>query len=427
MTDPNGQNKFFSFPEPNGRSGPPVPSAEALGLPASLPPHLIRDAEAYAFRRLLLHLQQHPELQNMDAMSATGFCRNCLAKWMLSGFRDMAPLPLADPLRYDDVAAYVYGMPQKEWKKKYQLKATPEQMATYEASKALHAIHAEGAQEPVPGNSSSTLQSSSMLSNASPASNSGAIVAPPVATTTQSEKKLDPCCPDSSADISNLIPPLYPGIFFKESTVGSGSGKHLDIADLVRSIPSSLDALTVGVLTVSDRASNGVYTDESGPEAIKCVEEFAKAVSSIATSLDSACRIAVTRTRILPDDISQIEAALREWSSTEELMPNSKGEESRKLPPCNLIITTGGTGYGARDVTPEATTKVLAKRIPGLTSMAMSIMAQKQPLAYLSRSVTGVTESGTVIINTPGSPSAVREYLQVCLPFLVHAVAATTP
>ncbi len=213
---------------------------------------------------------------------------------------------------------------------------------------------------------------------------------------------------------------------FKENIVGSGGGKHLDIADLLRSIPSALDALTVGILTVSDRASNGVYTDESGPEAINCVEEFAKEVSSLAISLDSACRIAVTRTRILPDDISQIEATLREWSSPEELTPNLKGEESRKILPCNLIITTGGTGYGARDVTPEATIKVLAKRIPGLTSMAMSIMAQKQPLAYLSRSVTGVTESGTVIINTPGSPSAVREYLQVCLPFLVHAVAATT-
>ena len=106
-----------------------------------VPPHLRVQAEAYAFRALVAHFQAHPELQNMDAMTSTGFCRNCLSKWLLSGFREMAPLPLAKPLTYDDTSHYVYGMPAKSWKEKYQSKATPDQLARYEASKAHHAQH----------------------------------------------------------------------------------------------------------------------------------------------------------------------------------------------------------------------------------------------------------------------------------------------
>ncbi len=85
------------------------------------------ELEAAAFRRLLAHLQTHTEVQNIDLMILAGFCRNCLSKWLKAS---------ADQLNIDyeyvDAREQVYGMPYAEWKQKYQVKATPEQLAAYE-------------------------------------------------------------------------------------------------------------------------------------------------------------------------------------------------------------------------------------------------------------------------------------------------------
>lgn len=85
------------------------------------------ELEAAAFRRLISHLQNHTEVQNIDLMIKGSFCRNCLAKWLTD-----SAVELGVTLDYEDAREQVYGMPYSEWKDKYQLKATPEQLAAYE-------------------------------------------------------------------------------------------------------------------------------------------------------------------------------------------------------------------------------------------------------------------------------------------------------
>lgn len=85
------------------------------------------EIEAAAFRRLLSHLQKQTELQNIDLMIQAGFCRNCLAKWLAAEAKERKV-----ELDYEQAREQVYGMPYNEWKDKYQLEATPEQLAAYE-------------------------------------------------------------------------------------------------------------------------------------------------------------------------------------------------------------------------------------------------------------------------------------------------------
>lgn len=85
------------------------------------------EIEAAAFRRLIAHLQNHTEVQNIDLMIQAGFCRNCLAKWLTASAKE-----LGSTLDYDEARETVYGMPYEEWKNKFQIKATEEQLAAYE-------------------------------------------------------------------------------------------------------------------------------------------------------------------------------------------------------------------------------------------------------------------------------------------------------
>ena len=85
------------------------------------------NVEAAGFRRLVSHLQKHNEVQNIDLMILAGFCRNCLAKWLVEESKQQGVA-----LEYEDAREQVYGMPYSEWKEKYQLKATAEQLAAYE-------------------------------------------------------------------------------------------------------------------------------------------------------------------------------------------------------------------------------------------------------------------------------------------------------
>ena len=89
--------------------------------------------EAAAFRRLVSHLRQRTDVQNIDMMNTAGFCRNCLGDW----YRDAAA-ERGIALEKDEARALVYGMPPEEWKAKYQKKATPEQLAAFEASQKAH-------------------------------------------------------------------------------------------------------------------------------------------------------------------------------------------------------------------------------------------------------------------------------------------------
>ena len=89
------------------------------------------EIEAAVFRRLLTHLDDHKEVQNIDLMILADFCRNCLAKWTVAEAAENGVT-----MDYEEAREYVYGMPYSEWKAKYQREATPEQMAAFEARRA---------------------------------------------------------------------------------------------------------------------------------------------------------------------------------------------------------------------------------------------------------------------------------------------------
>jgi len=331
----------------------------------SIPENIREKAEAFAFRQLIAHLREHPEVQNMELMTISGFCRNCLSKWLLAGYREQAPLPLTDPLTYDTVSTSIYGMPTAEWKKAHQTKATKAQMDRYEASKIIHAKHdASVAQSNVP-----TSLSSAPLSELT------------------TEKQFDPCCPVSTAPVG----------------VGQAT-----VALPAAPPPPPPVSIKVGVLTVSDRVTRGVYSDESGPMAIGCLEEFALRFPQVS--------LQIVRQAAVPDEQEDIKRILREWSLGEA------GGTSTE-PPCTLIITTGGTGLSERDVTPEATICVAERLLPSLALEITSMTAELEPMAFLSRGVCGVVGK-TLIVNVPGSPGAVKQYLDVGLTLLVHSSAA---
>jgi uncharacterized protein len=93
-------------------------------------------AEAAAFRKMVAHLQERTDVQNIDVMNLAGFCRNCLAKWLMAGAAEAG----AD-VDYDTARAAVYGMPYGEWKARHQTKATAEQLARFEETQPGHAKH----------------------------------------------------------------------------------------------------------------------------------------------------------------------------------------------------------------------------------------------------------------------------------------------
>jgi molybdenum cofactor synthesis domain-containing protein len=111
--------------------------------------------------------------------------------------------------------------------------------------------------------------------------------------------------------------------------------------------------------------------------------------------------------KVVSDDFAPLENTLKEIADRKDV---------------NLIVTTGGTGLGPRDNTPEATLKVIEKEAPGLAEAMRLETLKHTPMAMISRGVCGI-RSGTLIINLPGSPKAVRESFEVIKPVLSHAVA----
>jgi molybdenum cofactor synthesis domain-containing protein len=148
--------------------------------------------------------------------------------------------------------------------------------------------------------------------------------------------------------------------------------------------------MKVGILTVSDRAARGEREDRSGPAIREMVE---------------ASGGEVVHTAIVADEPDEIGAVLISWSD-EGL---------------NLVLTTGGTGFGPRDRTPEATKAVLEREAPGLAEAMRRAGAERTPAAILSRGVAGIRRS-TLIINLPGSEKAVRESLGAIWQVLPHGI-----
>jgi molybdopterin adenylyltransferase len=146
-----------------------------------------------------------------------------------------------------------------------------------------------------------------------------------------------------------------------------------------------------GILTLSDRSSRGERADSSGPAL---------------ASLIQAEGWFLARHSVLPDEESSIRDMLISWSDSHEL---------------DVILTTGGTGFSPRDVTPEATRAVIERETPGLVEAMRAASLKVTPHAMLSRTVAGI-RGKTLIVNLPGSPNGAVENLQIILPVIPHAV-----
>ncbi len=148
----------------------------------------------------------------------------------------------------------------------------------------------------------------------------------------------------------------------------------------------------IGIVTVSDRASRGEYTDEGGPAIRSYLGEV------LASSWDA-------RERIVPDDVEAIAAAIRDCAEAG----------------CCLVVTTGGTGPAPRDVTPEATESVCTKLLPGFGERMRQVSLQYVPTAILSRQTAGIC-GRALVVNLPGRPKSIRECLDAVFPAIPYCV-----
>ena len=149
----------------------------------------------------------------------------------------------------------------------------------------------------------------------------------------------------------------------------------------------------IGIVTISDRASRGVYEDKGGP-AIN--EELSRIIASPW----------VAEARVIPDELDLIAGTLVELCDVAD---------------CDLVVTTGGTGPAPRDVTPEATERVCDKMMPGFGELMRSVSLRVVPTAILSRQTAGI-RGRSLIINLPGKPSAIHDCLMAVFPAIPYCL-----
>jgi len=147
----------------------------------------------------------------------------------------------------------------------------------------------------------------------------------------------------------------------------------------------------LGILTISDKGSQGQRSDESG-----------KVIRNSPLVLGNR----LVQYEVIPDEVETIASKLTEWADGGSV---------------DVILTTGGTGLGPRDVTPETTLSIVDKVVPGFAEAMRSKTFDATPFAMLSRAVAGV-RGKCLIINMPGSPKAVRECLEIISPSIPHAI-----
>ena len=150
--------------------------------------------------------------------------------------------------------------------------------------------------------------------------------------------------------------------------------------------------MTIGIVTISDRASQGIYEDKSGEEIKNYLKQNIKNDYKI-------------EYRLIPDEFDEIVKTLKELVSIK----------------CSLILTTGGTGPAPRDVTPEATRGVIEKELPGFGELMRMHSLKYVPTSILARGIAGTVES-SFILNLPGSPKAIRENLEAVFPAIPYAI-----
>ncbi|MBS3899429.1 MAG: MogA/MoaB family molybdenum cofactor biosynthesis protein [Dethiobacter sp.] len=152
-----------------------------------------------------------------------------------------------------------------------------------------------------------------------------------------------------------------------------------------------MQSFRVAILTASDKGARGERQDESG----LVIREMVEAAGG---------RVAIYE--VVPDEFTVLRDKLLSYTDEPQL---------------HLVLTTGGTGLSPRDNTPDATLAVIEKQVPGMAEAMRAFGLQKTPHAMLSRAVCGI-RNGTLIVNLPGSPRAVRENLGVVLPAIPHAL-----
>ena len=151
--------------------------------------------------------------------------------------------------------------------------------------------------------------------------------------------------------------------------------------------------IKIGILTLSDRASAGVYEDLSGKAIIATMNEYLKSEWEPIYE-------------VIPDDKELIEEALKDMADTHE---------------CALIVTTGGTGPDPKDLTPEATEAVCDRMMPGFGELMRQVSLQYVPTAILSRQTAGI-RGKSLIINLPGKPKSIRECLDAVFPAVPYCI-----
>ena len=152
-----------------------------------------------------------------------------------------------------------------------------------------------------------------------------------------------------------------------------------------------MNPIRVAILTISDRSSRGEREDVSGPTIQKAAHHQGWVAETLA---------------VVPDEIKAIRSILTQWADSSVF---------------DLILTTGGTGFAPRDVTPEATLGILDKQAPGIAETLRAHSLKITPHAMLSRAVAGI-RGATLIINFPGSPKACAESFELLAPVLPHAI-----
>jgi molybdopterin adenylyltransferase len=158
-------------------------------------------------------------------------------------------------------------------------------------------------------------------------------------------------------------------------------------------MPEAKPKPKIGVLTISDRASRGIYDDESGPAIVAALRDY----------LATDCEFA---TRVIPDERPTIGAAIREFAA--------QG--------CCLVCTTGGTGPAVRDVTPEAIAAVCTKELPGFgEQMRAASLRAGVPTAILSRQTAAIC-GATLVVTLPGKPASIRVCLDAVFPAIPYCI-----
>ena len=145
------------------------------------------------------------------------------------------------------------------------------------------------------------------------------------------------------------------------------------------------------IITASDACASGERVDTSGATLVQLLTDLGAEIVA---------------TKILSDDLDPLTQTLSDYADREDV---------------NLVISTGGTGLGPRDNTPEATKRVIEREVPGIAEAIRAESLKATPMAMISRGVCGV-RSGTLIVNLPGSPKAVKETFAVIAPVLPHAL-----